>query len=101
MDRDWTELRILESSATVKAQGSSQSVILVIALSGGGGGGVQTPLGQQRLLHLPGLSELEDAGLLGHDSALVLGGELGHQLGDKSTGLLGVEVTHLLGDIHH
>merc|ERR1719350_1342037 len=47
-----------------------------------------------------GLSELEDAGLLGHDGALVLRGELGHQLSDKSAGLLGVEVTHLLGDIH-
>ena len=82
-----------------QAQGRGLGVLLVVALAGGGGGGVETPLGQQGLVHLLGLGELEGAGLLGHDGALVLGLELGHQLGDEPAGLLGVEVTHLLGHI--
>ena len=90
----------LESSAAIQAKGSSQRIVLVVALSRGGGSGVQTPASLQRLGHLPGLGELEDAGLLGHDGALVLGGELGHELSHEATCLLGVEVTNLLGDIH-
>ena len=82
------------------AKGRGLGVLLVVALAGGGGSGVQTPLGQQGLVHLLGLGELEGAGLLGHDGALVLGLQLGHQLGDEPAGLLGVEVTHLLGDVH-
>ena len=82
------------------SDGRGLGVLLIVTISGGGGGGIQTPLGKQGLVHLLGLGELEGAGLLGHDGALVLGLQLRHQLGDEPAGLLGVEVTHLLGDIH-
>merc|ERR1719220_1329608 len=82
------------------SQRSPQRILLVIALSRGGGRGVQTPAGLQGLGHLPWLAKLQVTRLLRHDGALVLRGQLGHQLGHKSAGLLGVEVTLLLGHIH-
>ena len=72
---------------------------LLVGLAGGGVRGVQAPLGLQGLVNLLGVAELEVAGLLGDDGALVLGLQLGDQLGLEPAGLLGVEVTHLLGDI--
>ena len=72
---------------------------LLVGLAGGGGGGVLAPPGLQGLLHLLGLGELQVAGLLGDDGALVLGAQLGDQLGLEAAGLLGVQVAHLLGDI--
>ena len=83
----------------VRADGLGAGVGLVVRLSGGGVRGVQAPLGLQRLLNLLGVAELEVAGLLGDDGALVLRLELGDKLGLEPAGLLGVEVTHLLGDI--
>merc|ERR1719226_32489 len=71
----------------------------IVGLAGGGLGGVQAPLGLQGLVNLLGVAELEVAGLLGDDGALVLGLQLGDELGLEPAGLLGVEVTHLLGDI--
>ena len=40
-------------------------------------------------------------GLLGHNGALVLGGQAWDKLGDELADLLGVQVTHLLGDINN
>ena len=82
------------------SQRSSQGVILTVAFSWRRGRGVETPPGLQGLGHLPGLGEAEVTGLLGHDGALVLGAQLGHQLRHVATRLLGVEVTHLLGHVH-
>ena len=79
---------------------SSQCILLIIALSWGSRGWVKTPPGLQGLGHLPGLGELEVTSLLRHNGTLMLRGQLGHQLGDKSAGLLGVEVTLFLRDIH-
>ena len=45
------------------------------------------------------MGELEVAGLLGDDGALMLGLQLGDQLGLEAAGLLGVQVTHLLRHI--
>ena len=44
--------------------------------------------------------ELQDAGLLGDDGALVLGRKTGYELGHVSAGLLRVEITDLLGNIN-
>ena len=98
-------------------QGLPESLALVIRLPCGGLCGVQTPLGQQRLgdleetelstrkssvtlSYLLWSGELEDAGLLGHDGALVLGREAGYQLRHEPAGLLGVEVADLLRHVH-
>merc|ERR1719295_2294410 len=53
---------------------------LLVGLTGGGVGGVQAPLGLQGLVNLLGVAELEVAGLLGDDGALVLGLQLGDKL---------------------
>jgi hypothetical protein len=50
---------------------------------------------------LLGGGELERAGLLGHDGALLLGRETGHQPGDVLADLLGVQVAGLLRHIHN
>ena len=83
----------------VGANGLGAGGGLVVRLTGGRGRGVQAPLGLQGLLNLLGVAELEVAGLLGDDGALMLGLELGDKLGLEPAGLLGVEVAHLLGDV--
>merc|ERR1719220_2068390 len=83
----------------VGADDLAAGLALLVGLAGGGVGGVQAPLGLQGLVNLFGVAELEVAGLLGDDGALVLRLELGDKLGLEPAGLLGVEVTHLLGDI--
>ena len=52
------------------------------------------------ITHLLGCGELQGAGLLGDNGALLLGREAGHQPGDVLADLLGVQVTGLLGHIH-
>ena len=83
----------------VGANGLGAGGGLVVRLTGGRGRGVQAPLGLQGLLNLLGVAELEVAGLLGDDGALMLGLELGDELGLEPAGLLGVQVAHLLRDI--
>ena len=83
----------------VGADGLSAGGRLIVRLAGGGVRGIQAPLGLQGLLNLLGVAELEVAGLLGDDGALMLGLELGDKLGLEPAGLLGVEVAHLLRDI--
>ena len=63
---------------------------LIVGLSRCGRSRIQAPLGLQRLLNLLGVAELEVAGLLGDDGALMLGLELGDELGLEPAGLLGV-----------
>jgi len=77
------------------SEGFTEGVLLVVGLPGGSWGGVQAPPGLQGNLLLSWLGELEDASLFGNNCALVLGGKLGHQLGDKLANLLWVEVTML------
>ena len=83
------------------AERSSQSIVLIIALSWSSRGGVQTPPSLEWLRHLAGLTELEDAGLSGHNRALVHWGQLGHQLCHEPAGLLWVEVASLLGNVNN
>merc|ERR1719264_1843470 len=78
------------------SEGSPQGVVLVVGLSRGRRGGVEAPFGQERLWHLAWLRELEHAGLLWHNCALMLWTQPWHQLCHESAGLLRVEVTHLL-----
>ena len=90
----------MSSLVLVGGQRLGQGLTLLVRLSRGRRRGVETPAGHDVLRLLLGLSELDRAGLLGHDGALVLGGQLGHQLGSKSAGLLRIEVTDLFGDIN-
>jgi hypothetical protein len=53
----------------------------------------------KRLLDVFWCSELDDAHLLGHDGALVLWLELGHQLRHIVAGLLGIEIAGLFGNV--
>jgi hypothetical protein len=69
---------------------------LIIGLSGRRLGGINTPLGQQRLVNHLGGGELEVAHLMGNDGALMLGLQLGNQFGLEPAGLLGVQVAHFL-----
>ena len=87
--------------ARLRSKRGTKGVLLVVALTWGGGGGVQTPLGGQGTVDLLGGGELQVAGLLGHNGALVLGGQAGDKLGDELANLLGVQVTHLLRDINN
>ena len=79
---------------------SSQGIVLVVRLSWSSRSGVQTPPGLQRHLLLCWCGELEDAGLLWNDGALVLRGESGNELGDKLAHFLWVQVTHFLRHIN-
>jgi len=81
------------------SQGITEGIFLIVVLSRSRRGGVKAPPGLEGLFHLPWLAELEDASLLGHNGALMLGGKLGHQLGDKLADLLRVQVTVLLRNI--
>ena len=90
----------LSSTSSIKSQRSAEGIILIIALSWGSRSGVKAPSCHQRFGHLTGLAELEVAGLLGYNGALMNRFELGNKLGFKFADLLGVEVTHLLRDIH-
>ena len=76
-----------------------ERLALLVRLSRGGRGGVQTPSGHYVLRLLLRLCELDRAGLLGDDGALVLGGQLRDQLGGEPAGLLRVEITDFLGNI--
>ena len=78
----------------------TKSIVLVVGLSGSSRSGIQTPLGHQGLGHLLGLAELEDTHLPWHNGALVLGSQLGDQLGDEPAGLLGVQVTDFLRNVN-
>ena len=82
-----------------KRDGSGTSIALIVGLARGSGGRVQAPLGLQGLVNLLGRGELEIAGLLGDDGALMLRLEPGDKLGLESAGLLGVQVAHLLRNI--
>ena len=62
---------------------------------------VEAPFGEQWLLGGRRVAEPQVAGLLGHDGALLVGGEAGHKAGGEAAHLAGVQVAHLLGDVHH
>ena len=79
---------------------SSSGIFLIIRLSRSSWGGVKTPSGLQRLGNLLGLAELEDAGLLGDNGALVDGGQAGDKLGHKLADLLWVQVTNFLRNVN-
>ena len=79
---------------------SSEILFSVVECSRCSRSGVKAPSCQQRFGNKLRLAELEVAGLLGYNGALVNRFELGNQLGFNFADLLGVEVTHLLRDIH-
>ena len=85
---------------TGSSEGFTKGILLVVRLARGSWGGVQAPPGLQRNFLLSWCGELENAGLFGNNCALVLGGKLGHQLGDKLANLLWVQVTMLLRHIN-
>jgi hypothetical protein len=82
------------------SEGFTEGILLVVGLTGSSWGGVQAPPGLKGNLFLPWLRELEKTSLFGNNCALVLGGKLGNELGDKLANLLWVEVTILLRHIN-
>jgi hypothetical protein len=77
----------------------TSSIGLIIGFSRRGLRFIKAPPGQQRLVNLLWSAELEVAGLLGDDGALMFGLEPGNQLSLEPAGLLGVQVTDLLRNI--
>jgi len=82
------------------SEGFTKCILLVVRLARCSWGGVEAPPGLERNFLLPRCGELEKTGLFGNNSALVLGGELRHQLGHKFANLLWVEVTMLLRHVN-
>jgi len=82
-----------------RSEGFTEGILLVVGLTGSSWGGVQAPPGLKGNLFLPWLGELEKTSLFGNNCALMLGGKLGNELGDKLANLLWVEVTMLLRNI--
>merc|ERR1719150_1443444 len=83
-----------------RTEGFSESIGFIIGLSWSSRGFVEAPFGLQRNCDLLGLRELESAGLLRDNGALVLRLQSGNKLGDISAGLLWVQVTDFLRNIN-
>ena len=87
------------SAKITEVKGSCKGLVFIIGLTRSCRGWVKAPPGLQRLWHLPWLTDLEKAGLLWHNRALVLRCKLWNQFRLQPACLLWVEVTHLLRNV--
>ena len=84
----------------VTSNDATKSIALIITLTRSCRSWVKAPSCLKRLWNLSWLSELEVAGLLRYDGALVLRGQLWNKFCDKSASFLWIKITNLLGNIN-